>query len=172
MNGVMEKKIKDFKQIICIDGIHGRNRNNWDLTTVLVKDEKNMLFPVAFLISNRNDQAIQTIFFSTLKEKLGTSIEAEYLMTEDDIKYYNAWTQVMTSEKKPRRLLCTWHVVNNWIIQGRSKIKKVENRLKMKKEMRSILNEKNITKFMQLKENYFKQLEEQGEQEFLKYLQK
>jgi hypothetical protein len=51
-------------------------------------------------------------------------------MTDDDPKYYNAWVKTMGNT--PRRLLCTWHVVNNWNIQGRAKIKDAN----MKKEMK------------------------------------
>lgn len=63
MNNIMEKKLKDFSKIICMDGTHGTNRRNWELTTVLVKDDQNMGFPVAFLVTNRLDQVIQNIFF-------------------------------------------------------------------------------------------------------------
>lgn len=78
----------------------------------------------------------------------------------------------MATEQKPRRLLCTWHIIKNWNIQGRSKIKNAENRQEMKKQMRKILKETDTTKFIQLKENYFKHLEDEGENDFLRYLQK
>ena len=46
-------------------------------------------------------------------------------MSDDDPKYFNAWTKVMKSDHLlPRRLLCTWHVIKNWNIQGRAKLKK------------------------------------------------
>lgn len=62
MNNIMKKKLKDFRHIICTDGTHGTNNKNWNLITVLIKDECNMGFPVAFLLSNRLDQKIQEIF--------------------------------------------------------------------------------------------------------------
>ncbi|XP_063914782.1 uncharacterized protein LOC135131139 isoform X1 [Zophobas morio] len=86
MNEIMEKKLKDFKRIICIDGTHGTNRMNYELTTILIRDEDNMGFPVAFLVSNRLDTLIQKVFFAALKEKLGHIIEAEYVMSDDDPK--------------------------------------------------------------------------------------
>ncbi|XP_063914785.1 uncharacterized protein LOC135131139 isoform X2 [Zophobas morio] len=76
----------------------------------------------------------------------------------------------MKTERKPRRLLCSWHVIKNWNIQGRSKLKKQENRLKMKKEMRNILKETKVEKFIELKENYFNHLMEENEFSFLNYL--
>lgn len=46
------------------------------------------------------DQIIQTIFFKALKAKIVDSILAEYIMNDDDAKYYNAWTKVMRTGKK------------------------------------------------------------------------
>lgn len=113
----MENKFREFGRIICIDGTHGLSKyKGWELTTILVKDETKAGFPVSFLISNRRDQIIQEIFLNALKERLGTTISAEFLMSDDDIKYHNAWVRTMGNV--PRRLLCTWHVLKNWNIQG------------------------------------------------------
>lgn len=113
----MEAKLKAFGRIVCIDGTHGLTKyKGWELTTILIKDETKAGFPVAFLISNRKDQIIHEIFLTALKERLGTTISAEFLMSDDDIKYYNAWVSAMDS--KPQRLLCTWHILKNWNIQG------------------------------------------------------
>nr|CAI5865483.1 unnamed protein product [Callosobruchus analis] len=48
MNSVMEEKLKRFSNIICMDGTHGTNRKGLDLTIVLIKDDRNAGFPVAF----------------------------------------------------------------------------------------------------------------------------
>ena len=94
-------------------------------------------------------------------------------MSDDDPKYFNAWTKVMKSDHLlPRRLLCTWHVIKNWNMQGRAKLKKIEDKQQMKKQMQAILKETNIDRFRELKDNYFQHLAEEGEDEFLKYLQK
>jgi hypothetical protein len=45
-----------------MDGTHGTNKNRLELTIVLVKDDKNCGFPVAFLVSNRLDQQMQEFF--------------------------------------------------------------------------------------------------------------
>ena len=173
MNSIMEKKLREFKRIICINGTHGTNRRNWDLTVVLVKEENNTGFPVSFLLSNSLDQAVQEFFFRELQERLGEAINTEFIMSDDDPKYFNAWTKVMKSDHLlPRRLLCTWHVIKNWNIQGRAKLKKIENKQQMKKQMQAILKETNIDRFRELKDNYFQYLAEEGEDEFLKYLQK
>ncbi|XP_045473219.1 uncharacterized protein LOC123679777 [Harmonia axyridis] len=155
MNKNLERKLKEFRKIICIDGTHGTNARNWDLTVVLVKDENNIGFLVSFLISNR---------------RIGEDIDADHIMTDDDIKYYNAWCQAMGSVTKQRRLLCSWHVIENWNIQGRNKLKNPEIKKQMEYRMRKILRETDWTTFFKLKEDYFKDLEKEGENEFLKYL--
>lgn len=103
-----------------MDGTHCTNQKGMDLTVMLVKDDRNMGFPVAFFLSNRLDQLTQEVFMKALSEKLVDRIEPEYFMSDDDPKYYNAWVKVM--ENRPRRLLCTWHVIKNWVIQDRSKV--------------------------------------------------
>ncbi|KAJ3660273.1 hypothetical protein Zmor_004728 [Zophobas morio] len=92
MNSVMEHKLKVHKDIICIDGTHNTNNRGWELTTLLVKDDRGVGFPVAFLVSNRLDE----------------DIEPTYFMSDDDPKYYNSWVKVM--KNRPRKLLCSWHV--------------------------------------------------------------
>lgn len=114
----MERKFREFSRIVCIDGTHGLSRyRGWELTTLLVKDETKAGFPVAFMISNRKDQKIQEIFLGALKQKMGEDIKTEYFMSDDDVKYYNAWIKTMNNT--PRRLICSWHVIKNWNIQGK-----------------------------------------------------
>ncbi|KAK4879666.1 hypothetical protein RN001_007812 [Aquatica leii] len=58
----MKQKLLTFSSIICMDGTHGTNRKRMDLTIILIKDDRNAGFPVAFLLSNRVDQLIQEVF--------------------------------------------------------------------------------------------------------------
>lgn len=48
MNRTMEHKLRHFPNVICMDGTFGTNRKGLDLTVVLVKDDTNAGFPVAF----------------------------------------------------------------------------------------------------------------------------
>ena len=68
MNSIMEKKLQEFKTIIFIDETHGKNRRNWDISVVLVKDENNMGFPVSFLLSNGLDQLYKKFFLGHSKK--------------------------------------------------------------------------------------------------------
>lgn len=122
MNSTMERKFREFSRIVCIDGTHGLTKyKGWELTTVLVKDETKAGFPVAFLISNRQDQIIQELFLGALKEKIGNlDTPTEVLMTDDDQKYHNAWIKIMNNI--PKKLLCSWHVLKNWNIQGNNRV--------------------------------------------------
>ncbi|XP_044759521.1 uncharacterized protein LOC123317188 [Coccinella septempunctata] len=108
MNSVMEIKRKNFSRIICMDGTHSTNQKRMDLTKMLVKDDRNMGFPVAFFPSNRLDQITQEVSMQALREKVVDVIQPEYFLRDDDPKYYNAWVKVMGN--RPRRLLCIRHV--------------------------------------------------------------
>ncbi|XP_063920521.1 uncharacterized protein LOC135135468 isoform X2 [Zophobas morio] len=105
-----------------------------------------------------------------MKNRLDEDIEPTYFMSDDDPKYYNSWVKVM--KNRPRKLLCSWHVIKNWNIQGRSKIKNPEIRKSMKTDMGKILRETNENRFATLSEIYMKKLAEADEIECLNYLKK
>ncbi|KAF2889896.1 hypothetical protein ILUMI_16277 [Ignelater luminosus] len=164
----MEKKLKEFGKIICMDGTHCTNRKGMDLTIMLVKDDKNAGFPVAFFLTSRLDQVVQERFLGALKKKVEEELQPEYFMS--DPKYYKAWVKVMKSE--PRRLLCTWYVIKNWNLQGRNKIKNAEIKKAMKNDLKKILNETKVNEFVKLSNEYFDKLKHAQEIDFLDYLQK
>jgi hypothetical protein len=141
-----------------------------ELTIMLVKDDRNTGFPVAFFLSNRMDQIVQEVFFRAIKVKLQQEIKPSYFMSDDDSKYFNAWVKVM--DKKPRRLLCTRHVIKNWNIQGKTKIKNLKIKKTMKLEMKTIMKQMYEQRFTMLYQNYFQKLEEADEQDFLNYLKR
>jgi hypothetical protein len=170
MNSTMEDKLRSFPSIICMDRTHVTNRRGMDLTIMLIKDDRNVGFPVAFFLSNRLDQQIQECFMGVLKDKVQQEIKPQYFMSDDDPKYYNAWVKMMGN--KPRRLLCTWHVVKNWNIQGKNKIKDAKMKKEMKNEMKRILNETDEARFIELTNKYFEELQTANEVEFLNYLVK
>ncbi|XP_030767273.1 uncharacterized protein LOC115891022 isoform X2 [Sitophilus oryzae] len=151
MNEIMERKLMDCCRIICMDGTHCTNQKGMDLTIMLVKDDRNMGFPA-------------------LRDKVNRVIEPQYFMTDDDSKYYNAWVKTMGTT--PRRLLCSWHIIKNWVIQGRSKIRNEEIKKTMKTDLKKILNETKVEKFAQLTQKYFQKLQNADEHVFLNYLTK
>ncbi|XP_072379315.1 uncharacterized protein [Diabrotica undecimpunctata] len=169
MNSVMEDKLlREFPSIICMDGTQGTNKRGMDLTVVLIKDDRNTGFIVAFLLSNRLDQLVQEVFLGALKNRMQTGIHAEHFMSDDDGKYYNAWVNIMGNQ--PKRLLCTWHVVGNWNIQGKKKIMDPILKKQMKTEMKRIINETDEDRFMELCNKYIIKLQEANEIDFFNYL--
>nr|CAI5832352.1 unnamed protein product [Callosobruchus analis] len=108
------------------------------------------------------------ISIGVLKERLGGIILADHFMSDDDPKYYNAWVKIMGN--LPKRLLCTWHVVKNWNMQGKKKIKDLILRNEMKKEMKRIINETNEDKFLELVNAYLLKLQIANEEDFVTYL--
>ncbi|CAH0545957.1 unnamed protein product, partial [Brassicogethes aeneus] len=132
----------------------------------------NDMVATALKVHEWNSEGKNYVFLFKQLEKLGTDapISTEFLMTDDDVKYYNAWVKTMSNS--PRRLLCTWHLLKNWNIQGKRKLKTQELKNTMRKDMRKILTATNVQSFQKNKENYLKILQEQNETEFITYLQK
>ncbi|KAF7284078.1 hypothetical protein GWI33_022695 [Rhynchophorus ferrugineus] len=107
MNDIMENILKQTTSVICIDGTHGTNKMKYELVTVLTQDENKMGFSVAFRLSNRRDQIIIKFFLKTLVLKLGRPISCQYIMRDDETRFYNAWIKIMNAAEKPGRLLCS-----------------------------------------------------------------
>jgi hypothetical protein len=110
MNEEMEYMLKTYgKRNIFMDGTHRINPYKYELTTVLILDDKNMGYPVAFFISNRKDRIAQEVLLHSLKEKVGP------------ILYYDAWRNIMGEIGS--RLLCTWQVKKNGTYKFKKKLK-------------------------------------------------
>ena len=93
MTSQMEVMLKKFGtgKVVCMDATHGTNENNFQLITVLVIDEFGEGVPAAWLISNREDQAVLIEFLKAVKKRTGDII-AKYIMTDDAQQYFTAWT--------------------------------------------------------------------------------
>lgn len=107
MNPVQEDILSKFRSnLIAIDGTHSLNLYDFELTTILVKDEFGNGFRTAFMFSNRKDTFVYAIFFF-IKE-ITVIIKIKAFMSDVTNTFYNAWSQVLTSTEK--RLLCAWHI--------------------------------------------------------------
>lgn len=96
MNEGQMKMLENYgSDCVCIDGTHGLNNYGFELHTLLVLDDIREGFPAAFLISNRSDQEIMSIFFSIIKQRLAIEIYPKVFMSDMADSYYNAWIQVM-----------------------------------------------------------------------------
>ncbi|XP_065202635.1 uncharacterized protein LOC135832989 [Planococcus citri] len=164
------KMLQKFgSQMVTINGTHGTNKYKFQLYTLLVLDEWNEGIPVAFCISNREDEQIFRIFFEKIKEAAGI-VSTEIFMSDDAPAFINAWEKVMGMPK--RRLLCLWHVHRNWTL-NQSKINNPKKQKLIMTLLRSMSEELDEEKFKREYEHMLSQLHEDEETvEFALYLQR
>lgn len=74
--------------IICMDAMHGTNPYDFNLITILTVDDFGEGFPVAFLISNREDYIALKYFIMKIKDKSG-DIKAKIFMSDDAEQYFS-----------------------------------------------------------------------------------
>uniref|UniRef100_A0A6P7H660 Uncharacterized protein LOC114347558 n=1 Tax=Diabrotica virgifera virgifera TaxID=50390 RepID=A0A6P7H660_DIAVI len=155
MNTVQKEILLKFgSDLIAIDGTHGLNPYNFELTTILVTDEFNNGFPVAFMFTNRKDTSVYELFFIKVKEIAGI-VNAKVFMSDITNTFYNAWCHVMSPAEK--RLFCAWHVDRAWQT-NLAKISNTEKKsyvYKMLKDLQSILD---IDRFIKSANNFLQKL--------------
>ena len=93
------------RRIVCVNGY------DFNLITVVVVDEYGEGFPVAWCISNREDQFLLMNFFKALKENVG-DLSPAWFMSDLAEQFYNAWIAIF--ESKTHKLVCLWHVDRAW----------------------------------------------------------
>jgi hypothetical protein len=93
--------------VVSADSTHGTNGYGFLLATVMVLDENREGYPVAFLFTNRETEAVLKIFLEFIKQKSGI-IECNAFMSDMAPQFFNAWNAVMGSSA--RQLYCAWHV--------------------------------------------------------------
>lgn len=93
--------MKEFSNdsVIYVDGTHGTNSYDFTLITVLVVDEYGEGFPVAWCISNREDQLLLVHFFNALKQQVGI-VSPAWFMSDLAEQYYTAWVTSFRSKPK------------------------------------------------------------------------
>ena len=97
--------------MVCIDSTHGTNSYSFSLVTVMGVDEFGEGYPLAWCLSNREDQLLLVNFFNALKDRVG-NMNPKWFMTDDAEQYYSAWVRVFGGN--PNKLLCAWHVDRAW----------------------------------------------------------
>lgn len=113
---VMTKKQKEVlrsfgSNVIAMDSTHGLNGYDFPLTTVMVIDETNRGYPVAFMFSNTVNEAILEVFFRSIEKTIG-DLKPKTFMTDMALEFYNAWKKVFPEPQF--HLFCTWHVLRAW----------------------------------------------------------
>ncbi|XP_035224085.1 uncharacterized protein LOC118196736 [Stegodyphus dumicola] len=138
--------LKTFgKRIVCVDSTHGTNKYKFNLITLLVVDEYDEGFPVAFCICNREDKSVLKIFFSLIKGKILENFTPKIFMSDDAPAFYNAWVDIFGAG--PKKLLCAWHVEKAIRVKIQALIKDKELACQVYKSVIVLLREKDERKF-------------------------
>ena len=98
-------------------------------------------YPVAWCISNHENEKTLTHFLNLVKKNLGDfDCTPKWFISDMAYQYFNAWEKVFG--KWPRKLLCIWHIDRAWH-SNLSSISNVEERAVVYKQLRVILEETN-----------------------------
>uniref|UniRef100_A0A6P7GNR7 Uncharacterized protein LOC114344641 n=1 Tax=Diabrotica virgifera virgifera TaxID=50390 RepID=A0A6P7GNR7_DIAVI len=130
--------LKFGSDVICMDGTHGLNSYNFELTTLLVLDNLREGFPCSFLISNRSDKEIMVLFLTKIRNET-SFIKPAIFMSDMAETYYNSWIETM--EVPERRLYCSWHVLRAWR-KNLMKIKLKEKQEEVFTTLRALMEER------------------------------
>lgn len=161
MNNAQCEILKKYgNDCVCIDGTHGLNSYGFELTTLLVLDSMRQGFPCAFLISNRSDQQIMSIFFDHIRVAAGQIFPGVF-MSDLAETYFNAWVLTMGDPKL--RLFCTWHVDRAWRKNINSKVKGKEKQAEVYKIVRTLMQERDALAFESMLPNAMKQFNDDPE---------
>ncbi|GFS94078.1 uncharacterized protein NPIL_636191 [Nephila pilipes] len=161
-----QREILNFygNDTICLDFTHGMNAYGFDLATILVLNDKREGFPVAFILSNRQDSKALSLAFVAIKEYV--SISPKVLMTDDTESFFNAWRTVFGVPEK--RL----HVDRSWRRNISRLIKKPEIQVEAYKVVRCLLIETDEEAFSMMLKEVLKIFSEKDElREFGKYFE-
>lgn len=140
--------------VICIDETHGMNSYHFNLTTLLVLDDMREGFPCAFMISNRIDEGVLTIFYSKIKSLTG-DLQPNVFMSDMAESFFNAWIVEMKPPK--HRLYCSWHVDRAWR-KNLVKIKSKDKQCETYKILRTLLQEQDTIAFEKMFEEAISRL--------------
>jgi len=150
MNDYQKSMLSKFgNYVICIDETHGMNSYHFNLTTIMVLDDLREGFPCCFMISNRVDEVVLTIFFSKIRDQTGI-IHPNVFMSDMAESFYNAW--VVEMEPPKHRLYCTWHVDRAWR-KNLNKIKNKTKQVEIYKVLRTLLVEQDAEAFSRMFDN-------------------
>lgn len=123
---------------------HGTNHYDFKLVTILVLDDHGEGVPVAWMISNREDEISLKKFLVALQERTGPII-AKY---DDAEQYYSSWNQIYGGN--PKKLLCSWHVDRAWRVNIRNKVSDLQKQVQVYHHLRTLLELTDSQDFVKL----------------------
>lgn len=93
-----------------MDATFNLNDKNCLLITLFTIDDFGNGIPLAFCISEKEDEATITTFLECVKQTVG-QISSDFFLSDDAGQYFKSWSKVM---KHCKKILCSWHVLKNW----------------------------------------------------------
>ncbi|GFU55534.1 MULE domain-containing protein [Trichonephila clavipes] len=146
-----EIMIKNCSKMLCIDSTHQTNEYGFYLLNLIVPDEYGICYPVAHFITNKLDAVTMYCLFDSLKERV-PNLNINCVMTDDDKTTGPAFKKVFGEGVK--HLLCKWLLHRAWKKQLNNLVSGFEIRNEIYASLVMLLEEKNVTKFKQMMENF------------------
>lgn len=88
--------------VVCIDSTHGINAYDFELTPIVVLDDKREGFPAVLILCNHQDEEAMLVAFRSMNKLV--TINPKLFMSDDAESFYNAWKKVFGES---HRLLCS-----------------------------------------------------------------
>ena len=145
-------------KFICADSTHKSTQYDYLLTTLSVVDDFGEACPVAFLISNKEDQASLEPFMQALRNRVG-ELKVEEFMSDLANTLYNSWCAVFP--KPTKRFYCSWHVDKNWKANVISKEKSLEKQSEIYAFLKTLQYETAENNFTKMLTQFLAYLEDQ-----------
>ncbi|KAJ8019506.1 Zinc finger transcription factor family protein 17 [Holothuria leucospilota] len=103
--------VKFGPSAICIASTHKTAQCDFYVTTIAVVDNYGEAIPVAWLVSDRQDESVLIPFMEALKNRVG-NIKCDVFMSDLTSSFHNSWCCVFQSPV--HRLFCKKHVKKDW----------------------------------------------------------
>lgn len=169
MNEIQKEMLDKFgNNYLCIDITRGIHLQDFDMFTLYVLDDVQRVFPCVFAFSNRSDIVVMELIFLCVQDAMKRIINPELLLTSDTL--HDAWCAIMAAPSS--HLYCPWHLDLDW----RSNLKKIKDKEKQTivyKELRKLLEEKDVANFNRdLRNLCFELQNDKDTKDFLLYFEK
>jgi hypothetical protein len=86
-------------EVVCVNATHGTNAYKFNFMTLLVVDDFGEGFPVAWCISNLEDEVAITCFLQTVqKNGDNAAVKPSWFMSDDANQYFSGWVNTFKHE--------------------------------------------------------------------------
>lgn len=158
---------KFANRIVCMDSTHKTNSYSFKLITFLVPDQFRRGYPVAFCISNREDETAIALFLKSVKSR-SPDTKLNVIMTDDDNAGWNAARSIFGNDLQ--HYLCIWHIYRSWTRNVQQYFKNDEHKSSVFSFLCAMLEAKTEDEFLQYKSAFVAKLQVIN-QAFLKYME-